>query len=50
MGRDKMIINSNLRNYNHLKKPTEILIFTDSYSFSTTSYFIKGLQETGGAE
>ena len=35
--------------YNHLKKPTEILIFTDFFSFSTTSYFIKGLQETGGA-
>ena len=35
--------------YNHLKKPTEILIFTDFYSYSTTSFFIKGLQETGGA-
>ena len=35
--------------YNHLKKPTEILIFTDFFSFSTTSYFIKGLQETGSA-
>ena len=32
-----------------LKKPTEILIFTDSFSFSATSFFIKGLQETGAA-
>ena len=32
-----------------LKKPTEILIFTDSFSFSATSFFIKGLQETGSA-
>ena len=36
-------------NYNNLKKPTEILIFTDSFSYSTTSFFIKGLQETGAA-
>ena len=35
--------------YNHIKKPTEILIFTDFYSFSTTSFFFKGFQETGGA-
>ena len=34
---------------NKLKKPTEILIFTDSFSFSATSFFIKGLQETGAA-
>ena len=32
-----------------LKKPTEIMIFTDSFSYSSTSFFIKGLQETGGA-
>ena len=32
-----------------LKKPTEIIIFTDSFSYSSTSFFIKGLQETGGA-
>ena len=32
-----------------LKRPTDIIIFTDSYSFSATSFFIKGLQETGGA-
>ena len=30
-----------------LKRPTDIIIFTDSYSFSATSFFIKGLQETG---
>ena len=33
----------------NLKKPTEIIIFTDSFSYSSTSFFIKGLQETGGA-
>ena len=33
---------------NNLKRPTEILIFTDAYSYSATSFFIKGLQETGG--
>ena len=32
-----------------LKRPTEIIIFTDSFSYSSTSFFIKGLQETGGA-
>jgi len=32
-----------------LKKPTEIIIFTDSFSYSSTSFFIKGLQETGSA-
>ena len=36
-------------NMNNLKRPTDIIIFTDSYSFSATSFFIKGLQETGGA-
>ena len=33
----------------NLKKPTDILILTDSYSYSATSGFIKGLQNTGGA-
>ena len=32
-----------------LKKPTEILIFTDAFSYSAASAFIKGLQETGAA-
>ena len=32
-----------------LKKPTDILIFTDSISYSATSFFIKNLQNTGGA-
>ena len=31
------------------KKPTEIIIFTDGYSFSCTSMFIKSLQVMGGA-
>jgi hypothetical protein len=34
---------------NHFKKPTEIIIFTDFSSYSSTSFFLKGLQETGGA-
>ena len=34
---------------NHLKKPTQIIIFTDFRAFSATSYLIKGFQETGGA-
>ena len=33
----------------NLKRPTDIIIFTDTYSFSATSFFIKGLQETGSA-
>ena len=32
-----------------LKRPTDIIIFTDTYSYSATSFFIKGLQETGSA-
>ena len=32
-----------------LKKPTDIIIFTDGFSFSATSLFIKGFQKTGGA-
>ena len=32
-----------------LKKPTEILIFTDSFSFSSASTLIKGFQNIGGA-
>ena len=31
------------------KKPTEIIVFTDGFSYSTTSLFIKGLQKEGGA-
>ena len=36
-------------NNENLKKPTDIIVFTDSFSFSATSYFIKNLQNTGGA-
>ena len=32
-----------------VKKPTEIIVFTDGYSFSCTSVFIKGLQVHGAA-
>ena len=31
------------------RKPTEIIVFTDSYSFSAASIFTKGLREAGGA-
>ena len=34
---------------NNLKRPTDIIIFTDTFSFSATSFFIKGFQETGAA-
>jgi len=37
------------KNSPYLKKPTEIIIFTDSYSFSATSTLIKGFQNIGGA-
>ena len=31
------------------KRPTDIIIFTDGFSFSATSLFIKGFQKAGGA-
>ena len=34
---------------NKTKKPTEIIVFTDGFSFSCTSAFIKGLQVYGSA-
>ena len=36
-------------NSSYLKKPTDVIIFTDSFSYSSTSGFIKGFQSTGGA-
>jgi len=33
----------------NLKKPTDIIIFTDSYSFSAAATFITSFQTTGGA-
>lgn len=33
----------------YIRKPTEIIIFTDGYSFSATSSFIKNTQIKGGA-
>ena len=39
-----------LKDYkNKDRKTTNILIFTDGYSFSANSYFIKDLQESGNA-
>ena len=31
----------------YLKKPTDIIVFTDGYSYSATSGFIKSIQKTG---
>ena len=33
----------------YTRRPTDIIIFTDSFSYSATSGFIKGFQNTGGA-
>ena len=33
----------------YIRKPTDIIIFTDSFSYSATSGFIKGFQNTGSA-
>ena len=33
----------------NIRKPTEIIVFTDSFSYSATSIFIKNLQESGNA-
>ena len=38
-----------VKNSENLKRPTDIFILTDSYSFSATSGLIKGFQNTGGA-
>ena len=40
----------NLRkNMNYKRKPTEILIFTDGYTFSAASLFMNYIQKSGGA-
>ena len=33
----------------NIRKPTEIIVFTDGFSYSATSTFIKNLQESGNA-
>ena len=38
-----------LNDKGHSKRPTDIIIFTDGFSFSSTSLFIKSFQKTGGA-
>ena len=37
------------KNNQNLKRPTDIIIFTDSFSYSATCGLIKGFQNTGGA-
>ena len=49
---EKKIMELKRREYLDLgkvKKPTEIIVFTDGFSFSCTSVFIKGLQVHGAA-
>ena len=49
---DRKALNSLRKEYENsknLKKPTDIIVFTDGYSFSSGSTFIKGLQNIGGA-
>ena len=36
------------KDHENLKRPTDIIIFTDSYSYSATCGLIKGFQNTGG--
>ena len=45
--RENYLNDENLKK--NLKRPTDIIIFTDSFSYSSTSGFIKGFQNTGGA-
>ena len=37
------------KNKKNFRKPNEIIIFTDGFSYSATSVFIKGIQLNGGA-
>ena len=39
----------NLKKKGKIRKANEIVVFTDGYSYSTTSLFIKNLQESGNA-
>ena len=43
------VIRKNNFNKSNLKNPTDILIYTDAFCFSSCSFFIKGFQNTGGA-
>ena len=45
--REKYLNDESLKKY--LKKSTDIILFTDSYSYSATCGLIKGFQNTGGA-
>ena len=42
-------IRKNFLDKGKVKRPTDIIIFTDGFSYSATSLFIKGFQKTGGA-
>ena len=43
------IIKKNIFKRNKIKKPTDVIVFTDGLSFSATSIFIKNLYYFGGA-
>ena len=43
------LIKNNIFKRNKIKKPTEVIVFTDGLSFSATSVFIKNLYYFGGA-
>ena len=43
------LIKENIFKRNKIKKPTDIIVFTDGLSFSSTSVFIKNLYYFGGA-
>ena len=42
-------VRKNFLDKGKVKRPTDIIIFTDGFSYSATSLFIKGFQKTGGA-
>ena len=46
---DRNKFNELRKNIKYLRKPTEIIIFTDGFSYSATSHFIKQTQLKGGA-
>ena len=43
------LIKENIFKRNKIKKPTDVIVFTDGLSFSSTSVFIKNLYYFGGA-
>lgn len=46
---DENIFYKKRKKIKNIRKPHEIIIFTDGFSYSSTSIFIKGIQLNGGA-